>query len=81
MNIKNYKRYIVVDEDYKPMAFDGDQFVYCHISINRNPLSVKTYSYNKALSLIRETIDYRLDNNFKVGGYHLMPVGNKIKKK
>ncbi len=78
MNIKRYKKYIVVNEDYKPMTFQDEQFVFNEIHLNRNPFPVVLYTYEKATELIKLTIEYRIKNNFTLGEYYLMPVAPQL---
>lgn len=79
MNFKNYKKYIVVDEDNRPMTFEVNQFCYCTNHQGRNPFPVNLYSYEEAMELIKKTIEYRTKNEFSIGTYNLMPVGPKLK--
>lgn len=78
MNFNNYKKYIVVDDDNRPMTFVDDQFCYCNTHHARQPLGVQTYTHKRATELIRKTVEFRIKRNFHVGEYSLMPVGKKL---
>ena len=80
MNTKNYKKYIVVDEVNRPMSFNVNQFFYCDTHHARQPHPIETYTYKKAIELIKKAVEYRTKNNFPIGEYNLMPVAPKIKK-
>lgn len=75
-NINDFSRFIVVDEDNKPMAWDKDQFCYCtnsHWQDDHFP--IRTYSKKYAMELIKRSIAFRKKNKFvDLGDYLLMPV-------
>jgi hypothetical protein len=76
--IKNPDKYIVVDENNKPMAFEEDQFCYVPSMGRRvgRPSSFKLESYSKeeAMRLIKKSHEYREKNNFSYTELYLMPI-------
>jgi hypothetical protein len=83
MNYEHYKRYIVVDENNRPMSFLKDQFCYTDTEESRNPFSLQSYTLEKARELIKKTIEYRTANNYLSPDeqYILMPICKKLKNK
>lgn len=79
MNFKKFKKYIVVNEENRPMSFKGNQFVYCQTHHNRSPFPLKLYSKEQAEYLIKKTVEYRIRRGFNVTDYNLIPVAPKIK--
>lgn len=74
MNYKRFKKYIVVDENYCPMSYDRNQFVYCNTEQNRRPFPVKIYTLKQAKELIKKTCEWRAKQGFLMGNYYLMPI-------
>lgn len=81
MNYKRFKRYIVVDEENRPMAYEDygkklGQFYYCQSERNRRPFPLKTYTFCEAKKLIKKTHAFRRSNFFQeqTDKYYLMPI-------
>lgn len=81
MNYKRFKKYIVVDESGRPMAYspfdkNGGQFCYCHTEKWRRPYALEVYSLKKAKALIVKSNEWRKAKSFDTqdGKYLLMPV-------
>jgi hypothetical protein len=79
--IQQEKRYIVVDQNRRPMAFHGNQFCYVPIKVVRvgRPTNhiLETYTESEALELIRKTQEYRRDKLKLIepeDKYELMPI-------
>ncbi len=79
MNLKSYKKFIIVDEDNKPMAFSGDQLCYCHNQKAPVQFALQAYPLKTAQALIKKTIAFRRRHGFSIGKYYLMPIGKKSK--
>ena len=74
-DIHKYTKFICVDENDRPMSWDGDQFCYCtssHWQDTHWPIQI--YSRRKAWELIQRTIKYRKENKFSIQDYRVMPV-------
>lgn len=75
MKALEYKKFIVVDEDDRPMAFDGDQLCFCHTEDWQDDAwPVRIYSKETARRYIKKSIEFRKKNGFSDGQYKLMPV-------
>lgn len=81
MNHKRYKKYIVVNEFGRPMTFLGDQFIYAETERRRSPVALQSYTHEEAKDLIKQTVEYKIKNNFSVGEYWLIPIGRRLKVK
>lgn len=69
-----YKKFLVVDESGKVMAFSGGQFCYCtNESWQDEHFPAKAYSYSQATDLIRKTKRNRKRKGFDPGEYILVP--------
>lgn len=75
-NLRNFKRFIVVDEsDGMPVAFDGDQFCYCSTERWKDThWPVQTYSFDHAKKLIKKSAEYRKRMKYSEVTYLLMPI-------
>lgn len=67
------RKYIIVDENNKPMTFQYEQLVYVYTR-GFSRLYLAMYTEEQANEVIRKTVEFRTKNNFDVGDYHLMPL-------
>lgn len=74
MNHKRFDKFIVVDENNKPMTFFKNQFCYNETETNRRPFAIDLYSYKEAKQLMQVSKEFRETSGFKETEYFLMPV-------
>lgn len=66
------KNVIVVDDQFKPMTFDGDKFCYAQNGRNQR-FPVEVYTIEQAQELIQDHRRYRSRNNFGNDTIQTMP--------
>lgn len=79
MKRNNFKKFIIVDSDNRPMAFGKgqEQLVYCNRRKADRRLSnspVIVYTEKQANEAISKTIDFRKSYGYDIDNYYLMPV-------
>jgi len=75
--MREYKYYIVVDENKRPMAFSEPDGQLCYCDDSRwldDPFPVKMVSKKEGLKQISDSIKFRKENGHTIGKYYLMPV-------
>ncbi len=74
-DLSKYKKFICVDENHHPMAWDGSQLCYCTSSYWQDEhWPVQLYSRRRAWELIQRTITYRKLHKWPIQDYRVMPV-------
>ena len=76
--MEHFERCIVVDSLSKPMAFNGEQFVYC---LPMSPLSpkrsvtfaLKSYRIKHAKELIQKHIEFRKQHGWETSEIQIIP--------
>jgi hypothetical protein len=69
------QRFIVVDENKMPMAFEQEQFCYCDDERwEDEKFPCKVYTKATAKKLIEKSTSYRKRNGFGDTKYFLMPI-------
>ena len=68
-----FTHFIIVNENNKPMSFDGDQL--CYNSTDRRlKFGVQIYNEDQANKAIELSIKFRNKHGFTIQGYKKMPV-------
>jgi hypothetical protein len=65
---KTVQRFIIVEENGRPVVFEDVQLCYCE-----NPISVRSYTREEAEDCIRKTIAFRTERNYDIGAYYILP--------
>lgn len=77
-DINKYKKFIIVDDNNKPMSWEQNQLCYC---TNNNwkdiHFPIKLYSKKRALELILKSNKWREKQGYSLNNYSIMPIYNK----
>lgn len=73
--MKNFKYWIITDEDFRPMAWSGKQLCYCTSEDwEDDHHAIVPYTLKSARTAIRKSNEFRKANNFTPVNHRLMPI-------